>query len=167
MTTDTGSPWFPLFEFQDWVYQSFLVLPIPEEIAAAPGGAVTARTWAKGAFRCGQAFTSGSDGYDLSGILSFAPGIELYVTVKGILGKGDAPATFEATGTGMDGPTKGAVYTLLGWVFPEAPGQAGASRVLSVRGAVRAVRGPDARPETELGKMPVGTVGAFVITRAQ
>ena len=26
MTTDTDS-WFPLFEFQDWFYQSFLVLP--------------------------------------------------------------------------------------------------------------------------------------------
>ena len=34
---------------------------------------------------------------------------------------------------------------------------------MTAEGAVRAVRGPDARPDPELGGMPLGTVGAFVI----
>ena len=38
MATDTDS-WFPLFEFQDWIYQSFLVLSTPEENDALPGTA--------------------------------------------------------------------------------------------------------------------------------
>jgi hypothetical protein len=85
----------------------------------------------------------------------------------GGLGSGNAPATFEATGTGTEGITKGAIYRLFGWVFPEEPVVQGAARVLSIRGSVWAVRGPDAQPEIELGRMPVGTVGAFVIERAR
>jgi hypothetical protein len=88
------------------------------------------------------------------------------VSVQGALGSGNAPATFEATGTGTQGITKGTIYKLVGWVFPEEPVVQGAGRVLSVRGSVRAVRGPDTNSEIELGKMPVGTVGAFVIARA-
>lgn len=165
MTTDTDS-WFPLFEFQDWIYQSFLVLPTPEENDALPGTAVTAKKWAKGTLLCGQAFKV-ADGYTLDGTLSFRPGVELKVSAKGALGSGNSPATFEATGIGTEGPTKGAIYQLAGWVFPEEPIQNGAGRVLSVRGSVRAVRGSDSKPETELGGMPVGTVGAFVIARAK
>ncbi|MDF0677417.1 MAG: hypothetical protein P0120_24230 [Nitrospira sp.] len=161
MATDTDS-WFPLFEFQDWFYQSFLVLPTPEENDALPGTVVTAKKWAKGDFLCGQAFKT-ADGYILDGTLSFRPGIELAVSAKGAVGIGSNPAPFEATGTGTEGPTKGAIYQLVGWVFPGQPIQHGGGRVLSVRGSVRAVRGPDAKPETELGGMPVGTVGAFVI----
>ena len=94
-------------------------------------------------------------------------GTALDVSVKGALGSGNAPATFEATGTGTDGVTKGAIYKLVGWVFPEDPVVQGAGRVLSVRGSVWAVRGPDTKPEAELGGMPVGTVGTFVIARAK
>lgn len=161
MATDTYS-WFPLFEFQDWFYQSFLVLPKAEEDSALPGTAVTAKKWAKGTLLCGQAFKT-ADGYTLNGTLSFQPGVELVVSAKGTLGLGNAPATFEATGTGMEGPTKGAIYQLVGWVFPDEPIQNDAARVLSVRGSVRAARGPDTKPEIELGGMPVGTVGAFTI----
>ncbi|WP_297324638.1 hypothetical protein [Nitrosomonas sp.] len=50
MTTEKELPWFPLYEFQEFVYQSFLVLSIPAEIAANPGAAVTAKKWAKGDF---------------------------------------------------------------------------------------------------------------------
>lgn len=171
MPSDTDAPWFPLFEFQDWIYQSFLVLPTPEENFALPGAAIAAKKWAKGTFGCGQAFNS-SDGYTLDGILSFdsppaPPGTQLIVSVKGALGSGNTPATFEATGTGTGGVTKGAIYKLVGWVFPEDPVVQGGGRVLSVRGSVRAVRGPDTNPEIELGRMPVGTVGAFVIARAR
>lgn len=165
MATAPDSLWFPLFEFQDWSYQSFLVLPTPEEDSGAPGSGITAKKWAKGALAVGQAFRS-AEGYTLSGTLSFAPGVELTVSAKGMLGVEKAPATFEATGEGTSGRTKGAVYQLTGWVFAEEPIVSGGGRVLSVRGAVRAVRGPDAKPEVELGGMPLGTVGSFVISRA-
>lgn len=161
MTTETHA-WFPLFEFQDWMYQSFLVLPTSEENDAVPGTAVTAKKWAKGTLLCGQAFKT-ADRYILDGTLSFRPGVELTVSAKGVLGTEDNPATFEATGTGTEGPTKGAIYQLVGWVFPEEPIQNDAGRVLSVRGSIWAVRGPDTKPEIELGGMPVGTVGSFVI----
>ena len=164
-TADTDS-WFPLFEFLDFIYKSTLVLPTPEESDAPPGTVVTAKKWAQGTFLCGQAFKN-NGGYTLDGSLSFRPGVELAVSAKGILGSGNAPAPFEATGTGKEGPTKGAIYQLVGWVFPELPTASGAGRVLSVRGSVRAVRGTDTKPEVDLSGMPLGTVGAFVITRAK
>jgi hypothetical protein len=34
---------------------------------------------------------------------------------------------------------------------------------LSVKGSVLAVRGPDTKPEIELGGKPIGTVGTFII----
>ena len=162
MAKDTDL-WFPLFEFQDWIYQSFLVLPTSQEDTAVPGTAVTSKKWAKGTLLCGQAFKT-ADGYTLDGTLSFQTGVALAVSAKGTLGSGNAPATFEATGTGMEGPTKGAIYRLVGWVFPVEPIQNGAAKVLSVRGSVWAVRGPDTKPEIELGRMPAGTtVGTFAI----
>lgn len=66
--------------------------------------------------------------------------------------------------------TKGAVYQFSGWAFPEmasfatAAGNATAARVVRISGAVMAVRGSDQKPETELGGMPLGTVGSFLIT---
>jgi hypothetical protein len=167
MSTKTDS-WFPLFEFQDYAYQSFLVLPTLEEDSASPGTAVTAKKWAKGDFVCGQAFKQpfqSVDGYALTGTLSFRPGVELEVSVMGALGLGNGPATFEATGTGKEGATKGAVYSLVGWVFPEEPIINQAARVLRICGSVRAVRGPDTNPELDLSSMPLGTVGSFVIVR--
>jgi hypothetical protein len=165
MATDTHSTWFPLFEFQDWIYQSYLVLPTSEENSAPPGTAVTAKKWAKGMVALGQAFNS-PEGYTLGGNLSFGVGIELAVSAKGVLGFENTPATFEATGTGTEGRTKGAIYQLVGWVFAEQPVVNGGGRVLSVHGSVRAVRGPNAKPEAELGGMPLGTVGSFEILRA-
>lgn len=169
MATDTESTWFPLFEFQDWIYQSVLVLPTPEENAAAPGAGVTAKKWAKGSLFLGQALkTPDEGGYTLGGRLEFAPGIELQVSAQGTLGSGNTPASFEATGTGTEGPMKGSIYQLTGWVFAEQPiSPSGGGRVLSISGSVRAVRGPDTSPETEPGGMPAGTtVGSFVVTRA-
>ena len=44
----------------------------------------------------------------------------------------------------------------------------GAAKVLVVQGSVRAVRGPDTKPEVELGGMPAGpTVGTFAIESAK
>jgi hypothetical protein len=167
MTPDANSLWFPLFEFQEWTYQSTLLLPTAEETAAASGGAMTAKGWAKGTLALGQAFTAPNGGYTLGGVLSFAPGITLSVSARGVRRSGNAPATFEATGTGTEGITKGAIYELVGWVFAEEPIVNNAARVRGVRGSVRAVRGPDSSPETELGRMPVGTVGSFAIEAAR
>jgi len=163
MAIDTNL-WFPLFEFQEWSYESFLLLPTESERGAPSGAAVTGRKWAKGDLLCGQAFRT-SEGYSLDGTLSFGNGINLSVSVRGALGTHDRPATFEGTGSGTDGPVKGTIYRLVGWVFPGAI-QNGAARVASIRGSVWAVRGPDGRELIELGGMPVGTVGAFVVTAA-
>jgi len=162
MITETTRTWFPLFEFREWTYQSFLLLPTPEQDASAPGAEVTARKWANGEFLCGQAFGNG-DGFTLSGTLAFRPGVTLAVAAKGMGGSGDAAGTFEATGTGLEGPLKGMVSRLVGWVFPQLPIQNGAARVACVRGSIWAVRGPDTRPDIDPSGMPLGTVGAFVI----
>ena len=163
---DATSTWFPLFEFQDWTYESTLVLPTSGEALAAAGSAVTARKWARGALALGQAMRT-ADGYSLGGQLTFAPGVGLDVSASGELGSSTDPAVFKGIGTSTDGVTKGSVYELLGWVVPEAPIANGAARVLRVEGSVRAVRGPDTNPGIELGKMPVGTVGSFVIRRTE
>lgn len=165
MASDTNSSWFPTFEFENWICQSFLVVPTPEENSAPPGAAITAKKWAKGTFRLFQ--LRSPEGYAGDGTLYYdsppptPSGPALDMSVKGALGSENTPATFEATGTGTEGITKGAIYQLFGWVFR---GQDG--RVESVHGSIRAVRGPDATPETELGGRPVGTVGSFIMVRS-
>lgn len=165
MSHDPQASWFPLFEFQDWRYQSFLLLPTPVEDTAEPGTAVGARKWSRGTLLCGQAFND-AGGYTLTGTLVFRPGVELSIAARGRLGTADGPATFEATGTGIDGPLKGMVSQLVGWVEPEQPVVHGAARVLQVHGSIRAVRGTDKDPGKDPSGMPLGTVGAFVIARA-
>ncbi|UJP06882.1 MAG: hypothetical protein LZF84_07415 [Nitrosomonas sp.] len=137
MTTEKELPWFPGYEFQEFIYQSFLILPTPVEIAASPGATVTAKKWAKGDFLQGQAFNSGGEGkYTLGATLQFdsGPDLKLDVSIKGNKGIGHAPGTFEATGTGIEGLLKGASYALYGWVFPEEPIANNAARVLRVSG---------------------------------
>ena len=151
------SEFIPAFEFQNWTYQSFLLLPTTDESSAAPGADVTAKKWAMGKLL----LSDSPDGYEANGLLDFAPGVQLKVRVNGVPGTNGSPATFEASGIGEEGVAKGSEYQLTGWVFAGADGKAE-----SVRGAIRAVRGPDSSPETELGQMPVGTVGAFVIAKA-
>lgn len=157
MTSRPDSLFVPAFEFQDWLYQSFLILPTPAEVSAKPGSSVTSKKWAMGKL----VLADSPDGYAAAGVLDFAPGVQLKVKLKFQPGTDDAPATFEALGIGEEGVTNGAEYQLWGWIFR---GQDG--KVESVRGSVRAVRGPNSSPEVELGKMPVGTVGAFTITKA-
>lgn len=157
VTAADDTNFIPAFEFQDWVYQSFLVLPTPEQMKATPGTDVAAKKWAMGTLL----LSDSPDGYRAAGFLTFAPGVRLKVTVHGTPGKGNVPATFEATGVGTEGATKGAEYQLTGWAFRGPDG-----KVESVRGSVRAVRGPDTKPDVELGKMPIGTVGAFVLSKA-
>src|SRR3954463_13707761 len=128
MATETDL-WFPLSEFQEYIYQSFLVIPTAEENDDNPGSPVTAKKWGKGEFICGQAFKT-AEGYQLEGSLRFRPGVELSVSAKGTLGKGNNPASFEATGIGTQGPTLGAIHTLSGWVFPQSAFEKGRPRML-------------------------------------
>jgi hypothetical protein len=165
-STPHDSPtWFPLFEFQDWHYQSYLLLPQPADADAAAGTPVGAEKWSMGTLLCGQAFTADAGRYTLSGTLRFLSGAELAIVANGRLGSAHAPASFEATATGT-GVLKGMVSELVGWVVPELPIVNAAARVLCVRGAIRAVRGTDAKPEIDPSGMPLGTVGTFVIARA-
>ena len=157
--TESGDLWFPLFEWTRFLYRSFLVLPSDTD----PEGPVALKEWAKGEFSCGQAFQDG-DGYTLGGQLIFRPGVELAVNIRGRKGRGTGPGTFEGTGTGKAGVTMGAVYELTGLLYPESQrGASGAARISNVRGSVKAVQGPTTNPAIELGGLPVGTVGAFVI----
>jgi len=166
IVTAADTSWFPLFEFQDFTYQSFLLLPTAEESAADPGAAVNAKKWARGEFRCGQAFTS-AEGFELTGTLDLGDGRELAVSASGTLGVGNEAGTFRATGTGVAGPLKGMVSRLVGWVFPDVPVLNRGGRVLNVRGSTWAVRGTDKNPTIDPSGMPLGTVGAFAITRTK
>ena len=171
--------WFPLFEIQDWAYRSIVQDPPEKEVAVARGAPVPAKVWGAGKFQCGQAFRMGEGGmapdhlsmpgeeYSLSGTLVFGPNIELAVTIKGVLGCGSAPATFEGTGVGTSGALKGSISKLVGWVFPELPIQNGAARVSSVRGSVWAVRGTDSDPTHDPGGMAIDCVGSFVLSKNQ
>jgi len=147
----------PAFEFQGWSYQSFLLLPTPEEKVAKPGSNVTAKKWAAGKL----ILSDSPDGHEANGFLDLAPGVRLNVRVKFVPGADGGPAKFEASGVGEDGVAKGSEYQLAGWAFA-----GGDEKVERVEGAIWAVRGPDSNPGTELGQMPVGTVGAFVIEKA-
>lgn len=51
MATGKDSSWFPLFEFQDYLYQSFLILPTVEESAAPPGTTITTKKMGDRGFR--------------------------------------------------------------------------------------------------------------------
>ena len=160
MTRDTES-WFPLFEFQEWSYVSVSNAAGSDGGGPVTGNGAAPKAWAKGEFSCGQAFAA-PGGYTLDGVLSFRPGVQLNVSAKGTLGVGANPGSFWGSGIGTCGPTKGAVYEFIGWVFPGHV-QNGAARPANISGSVRAVRGPDTSPNRELGGLLAGTVGAFTI----
>lgn len=120
MTTEKELPWFPGYEFQEFIYQSFLVLPTPAEITADPGATVPPRNGLRVIFYKARLLNSGGEGkYTFGATLQFDSGPRLDISVKGDKGIGHSPGTFEAIGTGIEGPLKGAIYALYGWVFPE------------------------------------------------
>jgi hypothetical protein len=147
------------FGMRHWEYQSFLVLPTDAEDAAQPGATITAKKWAKGELYLEDAI---DDNPDAVGTLEF-PTVRglLKLAVKAVLEQGTEPAKFEAIGEVEEptNPARGACYALVGWAF-----QGEGGRVAKITGSVRAVRGPDAQPDKELGGMPIGTVGLFTIS---
>lgn len=93
MAPNTNSLWFPLFEFQDYGYESYLVLPTSEQAGKSPGSDIAAKKWAKGNLKTGQAFKGDGAQYTLEGTLSFGEGVDLAVSVAGNLATGHLPAT--------------------------------------------------------------------------
>ncbi|MBD2065991.1 hypothetical protein H6F93_00285 [Leptolyngbya sp. FACHB-671] len=159
MTSGTSTIWTPQFGMKNWTYESFLVLPTKSEEATPPGSTVTAKRWAQGHLYL-------EDSIDISkptavGSLIFPTQVgEIRLDVKASVEEGTDSARFEATGEVKDTvPAKGAFYTLVGWAFRGKD-----DKVVRIQGSVLAVRGSDARPDVELGGMPIGTVGAFIIT---
>jgi hypothetical protein len=148
------------FGMRHWEYQSFLVLPTDPENAAQPGSRVTATKWAKGELYLEDAI---DDDPDAVGTLVFpTPNGSIKLAVKVILKEGSESANFEAIGEVKDSTSpavNGASYALVGWASQGVDG-----RVDKITGSVRALRGSDAQPGKDLSKMPIGTVGLFMIT---
>ena len=148
----------------NWVYQSFLILPTDSEKQSPAGASITARKWAKGKLHLEDAIDL-PPSPDVVGSLVF-PNSDGNITlnVKAFVEKGISPVKFEATGEVKNASSpqiNGAMYKLSGWAF-----RGEGDKVEKIEGCVIATRGSDARPDVELGGMPIGTVGAFVITRA-
>jgi hypothetical protein len=142
-----------------WDYRSFLVLPTDAELAGPPGTAVTARTWAKGSL-----LVPAGNGAEFRAELSFAPGVTLDLSGRIAAATALIPATLDATGEGLAGPTRGAVYAIRGWIV--ADGQQVRGSVLAVRGPAIPGSDPVQFADRELAGQPIGTVGQFVLTRA-
>jgi hypothetical protein len=146
------------FGMRHWEYQSFLVLPTDSENAEKPGSRINALKWAKGTLHLEDAIDNKPD---VVGTLEF-PTDEgpLRLTVTAVLDQGDIPAKFNAIGEVKEAnKAKGARYELIGWAFPGKE-----NKVAKITGSIRAVSGPDKKRDTELGGMPIGTVGFFTIT---
>jgi hypothetical protein len=139
----------------NWDYQSFLILPSDEEWALNPETSVTAKKWAKGTL----VIVSNTDN-EFSGELIFTETVKLRVKGKILPATKSNPAVLDAVGEATEGLGKGAIYKISGWINPLSPNQ---TDLTQVNGSVLAVRGPDSSPEKELGGMPIGTVGAFVL----
>lgn len=138
-----------------WLYQSFLILSAETEQGTLAGSPAQARKWAKGTLTIAE-----DAGNQIVGELVFAP--EVALSVNGCISPATEtlPAVFTASGKGLEGATKGAIYQISGWMIPSPD----PSQRPTIRGSVLAVRGTDAKPEIELGGEPVGTVGAFVLS---
>ena len=167
MPSDSRAPWFPLFEFADFTYRTFLVLPEAEELMGLLGGPVTAKFSSIGSISFGQAFKEADDRYRVSGWIDTSGRPRIEVNATGQLRSDATPATFEATCEEADGEKRTVVCELVGWVFPQEPIQSGAARVLNIRGSVRMVSGTDTAPPAGVGGVRRGDVGLFEIVKQQ
>lgn len=158
--TDAGGTGLALPDLSGtWNYQSFLVLPTDAERAGPPGTAVTARTWAKGSL-----LIPTGNGADFRAELTFAPGVTLSLRGQLVAATELIPATLDAIGEGLEGITRGSVYTTRGWIV--ADGQQVRGSVLAVRGPAIPGSDPVQFADRELAGQPIGTAGEFVLTRA-
>lgn len=146
----------------NWVYQSFLILPTDSEKQSPAGSSITARNWTRGKLHLEDAIDLPPSPNVIGSLVFPNPKGDIRLNVKAFVEKGISPVKFEATGEVQHAPPEinGAMYKLLGWTF-----RGEADKVEKIEGCVIAVRGSDTRPNVELGGMPIGTVGAFVITR--
>jgi hypothetical protein len=160
MTSNSSTVWTPSFWMQNWTYQSFLILPTDSEIQSPPGSTITTKKWAKGNLYL-ETGIDPSPAPDAVGFLVFpTPQGSIKLNVKAFVEKGISPVKFEATGEVQNALSElnGAMYKLLGWAF-----RGKGNKVIKIEGCVVAIRGSDANSDVELGGMPIGTVGAFVI----
>lgn len=137
-----------------WLHQSFLVLPTAAEQDAPVGSPVTAQKWAQGTLTISE-----SEGDRIIGDLVFASGVSLHVTGQITPATDFLPAILQATGKGLQGRTEGAIYELTGWIIASELNQN-----FIIHGSILAVCGPNTHPDTELGGMPIGTVGKFTLS---
>jgi hypothetical protein len=138
-----------------WNYQSFLVLPADAEREVSAGSPVTAKKWAKGSL---VILNRIDDGF--SGELVFNESVKLSVKGKISPSANGVPAVLEAISEATEGIAQGAIYKITGWINPLSPDK---TEPTQVQGSVLALCGPNSNPEMELGGMPTGTVGAFVL----
>ena len=167
MPSNSPEPWFPLFEFADFTYWTFMVLPEAEELMGMMGGPVSAKFASIGSISFGQAFKEANDRYRVSGWIETSGRPRIEVNATGQLRSDATPATFEATCEEAVGEKRRTVCELVGWVFPQEPMQAGAARVLNIRGSVRMVGGTDTATPAGVGGVRRGDVGLFEIVRQQ
>ncbi|MBG1270415.1 hypothetical protein [Nostoc sp. WHI] len=165
MTSNSNTVWTPSFWMQGWTYQSFLILPTDPEKQSPPGTSITTKKWAKGNLYLETSIDPPPAPDAIGSLVIPTPPGNVKLNVKAFVERGISPVKFEATGEVQNAPTEtsaetnGAMYKLLGWAFRSEN-----DKVSKIEGCVIAVRGSDARPNVELGGMPVGTVGAFIIT---
>jgi hypothetical protein len=164
MQSGSHAPWFPLFEFTDFIYRTYQVLPEVEELMGLLGGPVTAKFSSVGSVTFGQAFREAGDRYRVSGWIDEGGRPRIEVEATGSLRPDSTPATFEATCVEVADGVKTVVGQLAGWVFPEEPVQNDAARILSIRGSFRMASGA-AAPTDGLGGIALGDVGLFEIVR--
>jgi hypothetical protein len=161
MTSNSNTAWTPSFWMQDWTYQSFLILPTDPEKQSPPGTSITTKKWAKGNLNLETSIDLPPAPDAIGSLVIPTPRGNVKLNVKAFVESGVSPVKFEATGEVQNAPaeTNGAIYKLLGWAFRGED-----DKVSKIEGCIIAVRGSDASPNLELGGMPVGTVGAFIIT---
>jgi hypothetical protein len=161
MTSTSQTVWTPSFVMQGWTYQSFLILPTDPEKQAPPGTSITTKKWAKGYLHLETSIDLPPAPDAIGRLVIPTPRGNVTLKVEAFVERGVSPVKFEATGEVQEAPPEinGAMYKLLGWAF-----RGKGNEVSKIEGCVISVRGSDSHPNVELGEMPVGTVGSFIIT---
>lgn len=123
-----------------YIYRSFydgLINVVADKVVGSPS---LAQPWTpEGTL---NVKTSTLSDWEVTGTLTFGPGVSLKVTGKTIPAKGQEPSSVELMGEGL-----GAVYQIKGWFVPDEDHLVGSVLCLA----------------NDLRKQPVGTVRPFVL----
>jgi len=122
-----------------FLYRSFYNGPIETDDGKVTGSPVLANPWTPvGTLDV----TSDADTGDVVGKLAFSPTVVLDISGKTLPATSSQPASFELKGEGV-----GSVYQIRGWFVPDSDHFVGS--VLCLAG--------------DLARLPVGTVGPFIL----